>query len=106
MAVISARLNAESTHKGVNQCLKYVTQVQQQRPESSTVTLTWHACKYKVHKLQHRYILKFRLMSVLLPWYRRQEVLAFLLYLNKVNVGFTSMVPKRGSDPPTLLKLG
>ena len=28
----------------------YVTQVQQQRPESPTVTLTWHACKYKVHK--------------------------------------------------------
>ena len=21
------------------------------------VTLTWHACKYKVHKLHHRYIL-------------------------------------------------
>ena len=28
----------------------YVTQVHQQRPESPTVTLTWHACKYKVHK--------------------------------------------------------
>ena len=32
-----------STHKGVNQCLKYVIQVQQQRPELPTVTLTWHA---------------------------------------------------------------
>ena len=32
------------THKGVNQRSKYVAQVQQQRP---TVTLTWHACKYK-----------------------------------------------------------
>ena len=31
---------------------------QQQRPESPTVTLTWHACKYKVHKLHQRYILK------------------------------------------------
>ena len=39
----------ESRRKGVNQCSKYVTQVQQstqvqqQRPESPTVTLTWHA---------------------------------------------------------------
>ena len=48
----------ESTHKGVNQCSKYVTQVQQQRPESPTVTLTWHACKYKVHKLHQRYSLR------------------------------------------------
>ena len=46
----------ESTHKGVNWCSKYVTQVQQ-RPESPTVTLTWHACKCKVHKLHQRYIL-------------------------------------------------
>ena len=49
----------ESTHKGVNQCSKDVTQVQQQRPESPTVTLTWHACKHKGHKLHQRYILKF-----------------------------------------------
>ena len=48
---------AESTHKGVNQRSKYVTEVQQQRPESPTVTLTWHACKYKVHKLRQSYIL-------------------------------------------------
>ena len=48
----------KSTHKGVNSRCKYVTQVQQQRPESPTVTLTWHACKYKVHKLHMRYILK------------------------------------------------
>ena len=35
---------------------KYLTQAQQ-GPESPTVTLTWHACKYKVHKLhQRRYI--------------------------------------------------
>ena len=47
----------ESTHKGVNQRSKYVTQVQQQRPESPRVTLTWHACKYKIHKLHQRYIL-------------------------------------------------
>ena len=51
----SARL--ESTHKGVNQSSKYVTQVQQQRPESPGVTLAWHACKNKVHKLRQRYIL-------------------------------------------------
>ena len=40
-----------STHKGVNQHSKYITEVQQQRPESPTVTLTWHECKYKVHEL-------------------------------------------------------
>ena len=45
----------QSTHKGVNQRSKYVTQVQQQRLESPAVTLTWHACKYKVHKLHQRY---------------------------------------------------
>ena len=39
-----------STNKGVNYHSKYVTQEQQQRPQSPMVTLTWHACKYKVHK--------------------------------------------------------
>ena len=48
----------ESTNKGVKLRSIYVTQVQQQRPESPTVTLTWHACKHKVHKLQQKYILK------------------------------------------------
>ena len=43
--------------EGVNQRLNYVRQVQQQRPESPTVTLTMRACKYKVHKLHQRYIL-------------------------------------------------
>ena len=37
----------------------YITQIQQRRPELPTVTLTWHACKYKVHKLHQRYILFF-----------------------------------------------
>ena len=36
--------------------LKNVTQTQRQRPESPTVNLTWHASKYKVHKLHQRYI--------------------------------------------------
>ena len=49
---------AESTHKGVNRCSKYVTSVQQRRPESPTAALTWHACKYKVHKLHQRCILR------------------------------------------------
>ena len=35
-----------------------MTQIQPQRPETPTVTLTWHACQYKVHKLHQRYILK------------------------------------------------
>ena len=49
---------SESTNRGVNQHSKYINQIQQQRPESPTVTLTWHACKlYMVHKLHPRYIL-------------------------------------------------
>ena len=35
---------------------KDVTQTQQQRPEWPTITLTWHASKYKIHKLLQRYI--------------------------------------------------
>ena len=42
--------HAESTHKGASQRLKHATQVQQRR-ESPTTTLTWIACKCKVHKL-------------------------------------------------------
>ena len=30
---------------------------QQQRTGSPTIPLTWHASRYKVHKLHHRYIL-------------------------------------------------
>ena len=30
----------------------------QQRPESPTVTLTWHTSKYEVRKLHERYILR------------------------------------------------
>ena len=41
----------ETTHKGVNQRSKDVTQTQQQKPESPTVTLAWHASKYEAHKL-------------------------------------------------------
>ena len=37
-----------STHRGVNSRPKDVTQTQQQKPEVPTVTLTWHACKYRV----------------------------------------------------------
>ena len=48
----------KSTHKGANWRSKYVTQVQQRRPESPTVTRAWRSCKYKVHKLHQRYILK------------------------------------------------
>ena len=47
---------SSSTHKGVNLCLKVITQAQQQRPESPTETLTWHVCKYKLHKLHQRNI--------------------------------------------------
>ena len=36
---------AGSTNKGANLRSNYLTQVRQQRSESPTVTLTWHACK-------------------------------------------------------------
>ena len=51
-----------STHKGVKQCSRYVTQVQQQRPESPMVTLTKHMGKHKVHKLYLRHFLFFFLV--------------------------------------------
>ena len=41
--VQSAR--TKSTHEGVNQHSTVVTKTQQQRPESPTVTLTWHVSK-------------------------------------------------------------
>ena len=47
--------SSESTHKIVDLCLKDITETQQQRPESPTVTLTWHASTYRVHKLHYRY---------------------------------------------------
>ena len=36
----------------------HVTQTQQLRPESPTVTLTWNTSKYTAYKLQKRYIYK------------------------------------------------
>ena len=47
----------KSTNKGVNQRSKHAPQTQQQRPGSPTVTLAWHASKYKVHKLHRKCIL-------------------------------------------------
>ena len=54
------------TQKGVDQRSKYVTQVQQQRRESPTVTFTWHACTYYVHKLHPRY--QRHTDSAQVPW--------------------------------------
>ena len=48
-------MDLKLTYKGVNQRSKAVTQIQQ-KPESLTVNLTWHASKYKVHKFHQRYI--------------------------------------------------
>ena len=50
---------------GVNQRSVNVTQVEHQRPESPTLTLTWHVCKYKVQKLYQRYILSPSLISLM-----------------------------------------
>ena len=52
----STEKQIKSANKGVNFRSKCVTQVRQQRPESPTVTLTRHACKYKLHKLHQRCI--------------------------------------------------
>ena len=51
---------AESTHEVVKYRPKDVTQTQQQRLESPTVTLIWHASKYK------RYIIFVILMTLFL----------------------------------------
>ena len=45
---------SEPINKGVNYCSKDVTQTQQQRPESPTVTLTWHASKRPVAYFLYR----------------------------------------------------
>ena len=59
---VNSKTEAESTKNIVNQRSKYVTQVQQQRPELPTVTPTWRASKCKVHKLRQRYSLTFILV--------------------------------------------
>ena len=55
--ITTHRSSVGSTHKGVNQHSKYVTHVQQQRPESLTATHIWHGCEYKIRKLHQLYIL-------------------------------------------------
>ena len=74
----------DSTHKGANQRSKYVTQVQQ-RPDSSTVTLTCHECKYKVHKLLQRFIFKSGCFPRLLSFFLSQSLsfsfFAFFFFL-------------------------
>ena len=53
-------------HKGVNQRSIDVTKTQQQRHESPTVTLTWHASKYKEHKLHQTMYLMWNLCTLYL----------------------------------------
>ena len=55
------------TYKGVNKRSKDVTQVQQQRPECPTVTLTWLACKYKGRKRHQSYIPMYHRWSLYVP---------------------------------------
>ena len=66
--------------------------IKQQRPEWPTVTLTWHACKYKVHKLHQMYILclwftylVFTRMPVELPWATQVFVVVLVLRTSSVN---------------------
>ena len=72
----------------INMHGKDISQVQQQRPERPMVTLTWHACKYKVHKLHHRYILCIKVQYFLpqsishiqtLTFYEDNKVLFYLI---------------------------
>ena len=52
----NCRINNQGHQLAIKRCH---TLTQQQRPELSMVTLTWHASKYKVfYKLYHKYILK------------------------------------------------
>ena len=58
-----------STDKGTNWRYNYATHVQ--GPELPTVTLTWHACKNKVHKLHQKYILVlFQILDVFFTGHR------------------------------------
>ena len=43
---------------------KLNTQIQQQRPESSTVTLPWHACKYRTTIQEHHFSYVFKLSDI------------------------------------------
>ena len=58
---VSPFYHSESTHKGVNELSKDVSQTQQQRPELPAVTLTWHAGKCEPGECYHK-----RLGSLLL----------------------------------------
>ena len=49
-------VTTELNTQGSSLALEIRNTNKQQRPESPTVTLTWHACRYKVHKLHQRYI--------------------------------------------------
>ena len=100
----------ESIQKGVNKRSKHVTQTQQQRPESPTVTLTWHVCKYKGHKLHLRDILWWRLCTLTVKQFvafrKSQLVLGFCHLITSgqikhLKVFHASSKPK---SPPPLPK--
>ena len=63
----------ESSNKGVNQHSKYVTEVQQQRAESPTITLNWLACT----ETETRYINTQ-------TWYRNHQryILNFYIFIS------------------------
>ena len=52
--------NIQDQHKQEVISAQKMSHKKQQRPESPMVTLTWHACKYKVQNHQ-RYILTFKI---------------------------------------------
>ena len=76
--------SAVSTHSlthTVNQRSKYVTQVQQQRLESPTVTLIWYACTSEdVPLVEFNMYLVFMRMPGESYWYRRR-LRSLVLYL-------------------------
>ena len=74
--------------------------MQQQRPESPTVTLTWHACKYKVRELHQRYILNWNRVcfsskpSLKLPFIHRYVSVLCFLYWHSCRVTMVDQRPK------------
>ena len=85
--------HAESIHKGVALISARETSYKQQRHESPTVTLTWHACKYKVYKHHQRYIL-FSSFPPPLPFIFYKKIFLVVSVLTSVHRLHVADLPK------------
>ena len=77
----------ESTCKRVNWPSKDITQTQQQRPQSQTVILTWHANKYKIYKLLQMYIL-CRFLRMYFWWSLQTSIFKDVLLVEFIDPDF------------------